>query len=124
VAIDTIDLTSKYSFSKSRPGQVLKRLQIKTKNNCGEKKMKKFLRPKEINNQSCSISQLIGLDLLRRKSLARFLTSLAIFFFGVLFCASAGAVNHTVIVNADGTYTPQWLDIQDGDAVTWEFPDR
>lgn len=35
-----------------------------------------------------------------------------------------GAVDHTVIVNADGTYDPVWLNIGDGDTVTWEFPDR
>lgn len=37
---------------------------------------------------------------------------------------TAGAVDHTVVVNEDGTYDPVWLNISDGDTVTWEFPDR
>ncbi len=37
---------------------------------------------------------------------------------------TADAASFTVTVNADGTYSPQWLDIHDGDSVTWEFPDR
>jgi hypothetical protein len=38
--------------------------------------------------------------------------------------ATAEAAPHTVTVNTDGTYNPAWLDIHDGDTVTWQFPDR
>ncbi|MEM6663092.1 MAG: beta-galactosidase [Pseudomonadota bacterium] len=37
---------------------------------------------------------------------------------------AVGAATHTVTVNEDGTYDPVWLNIQDGDTVTWSFPDR
>ena len=43
---------------------------------------------------------------------------------GTLVCASADTASYKVVVNADGTYTPKRLDIQDGDRVTWRFPDR
>ncbi|MGH6913863.1 MAG: hypothetical protein ACREH3_09175, partial [Geminicoccales bacterium] len=34
---------------------------------------------------------------------------------GVLICAPANAASYTITVNSDGTYTPQWLDILDGE---------
>src|SRR4051812_45250957 len=42
----------------------------------------------------------------------------------LLVHATAVATPHTVMVNTNGTYNPVWLDIHDGDTVTWQFPDR
>jgi hypothetical protein len=54
----------------------------------------------------------------------RIAIGISIAIIGALICAPANAASYTVTVNPDGTYTPQWLDISDGDTVIWQFPDR
>lgn len=56
--------------------------------------------------------------------MTRIRTGISTVIIGTLACATADAATHTVVVNADGTYTPQWLNILDGDTVKWQFPDR
>lgn len=58
---------------------------------------------------------------MRRKSLRALVAAISI---AVLLPDQGLAQTHTITVNEDGTYSPRWLYIQDGDEVVWDFTDR